>query len=953
MTSFVKRHIGISAAEEQDMLTTLGLKSLNALIDFALPQSILENATWNFPEPLSEAAALDAIKKIAEKNSLATNFIGQGYYGTLTPSVILRNIFENPGWYTQYTPYQAEISQGRLTSLLNFQTMVIGLTGLPIANASLLDEATAIAEGMILAVNYFEQNATPRKKVLVDSTLFEQSISVVKTRAKALEIHVLVEDLHESLLEPDLAAVIIQYPNKYGYCNDWSSFIKVAKEKGILVIMACDILSLVLLKSPQELGADIACGSTQRLGVPIGFGGPHAAYFAVTEPFKRMLPGRIIGVSIDAQGNPALRMALQTREQHIRRDKATSNICTAQALLANMAAMYAVYHGPDGLLKIAEDIHFKAGWVLKLLQRLKIDSFYKDNFFDTITFNCRDKDDLERLQTICLKHQLNVMFHNSKTVSISVDEATTMSDLYKLAEVLSAWRIPSFKVTQEIESKIYISSHLLGSNTISIHQKLKASVFNSYRSETKLLRFMKQLENKDLSLVHAMISLGSCTMKLNATTEMIPLSWDAFSKIHPNAPKVQTMGYQNIIEELEYFLCKITGFDACSLQPNSGAQGEYAGLLTMKNYMQSIQQSFRNIILIPMSAHGTNPASAIMAGLKVVPVQCLNNGHIDLDDLKLQLDTHSNSLLGCMITYPSTYGVFDEEIKEICDLVHKHKGLVYLDGANMNAQVGLTSPAFIGADLCHLNLHKTFAIPHGGGGPGMGPICVRKILAPFLPQHCFFGNDTNAVSAAPYSSASILIISYLYITMLGQHGLTQCSKIAILNANYMRQKLSAKYFILYTNSKGYCAHEFIVDLRPFKKTAGIEAEDVAKRLMDYGFHAPTLSFPVPGTLMIEPTESEDKAELDRFCEALLSIHDEIKQIENGVWDKHNNPLKNAPHTQTVATANDWNYPYSRETAVFPLPSTRHSKFWPSVGRLNQAQGDRNLICSCEGMEQFV
>ena len=943
--SFTDRHIGISTEHQKEMLSEIGLSSLQNLISEVIPDKILLQKDLDLPPALSEEVALDELKQVSEQNKNVINFVGQGYYGTITPAVILRNMFENPGWYTAYTPYQAEISQGRLESLLNYQTLIASLTGLAIANASLLDESTAVAEAMGMAVNYFQQQ-TPRHHVLYDPNLFNQTVAVIKTRAKALKLNL---DVFNNLdqLNSSVAALIIQTPNKYGIMENFSLVISEAKKHGIMIIIATDLMALTIIKSPVEWGVDIACGSAQRFGVPLGYGGPHAAFLATHDAFKRLLPGRIIGVSQDAQGNPALRMALQTREQHIRREKATSNICTAQALLANMAAMYAIYHGRNGLIHIAQSIHLKAQALAKFLKSLGLTVVSQNNFFDTVCVQCSEAEFLE-FQNLCSKNNINLMFHQDHKISISVDESTTLTQLKKLAQVCSILKNNSNEIFSETNDGIIIHPDLLRKIPC-----LTQPIFTENYSETKMLRYLKYLENKDISLTNSMISLGSCTMKLNATSEMIPLSWPAFNAIHPFAPQAQVPGYHLILKELSQYLCTITGFSGCSLQPNSGAQGEYAGLLCLKKYFEAQGQHQRNIILIPLSAHGTNPASASVAGLKVQVVSCNESGYINIEDLKMKAEQHKNNLVGMMITYPSTYGIFDEEIKEICQIVHDNGGLVYLDGANMNAQVGLTSPAMVGADVCHLNLHKTFAIPHGGGGPGMGPICVRDFLIPYLPQHFLFGNNDYAVSAAPYGSASILIISYLYIKLLGGAGLKRATSIAILNANYMQKILKQKFDIHYTNKNGYCAHEFILDCRSFKKTAEIEVEDIAKRLMDYGFHAPTLSFPVPGTLMIEPTESEDKAELDRFCLALLQIHSEIKNIENGVWDKKDNPLKNAPHSQAVVCGDEWNHGYSRTTAAFPMEHLKKNKVWPTVGRVNNAYGDRNLICTCAPIENYM
>jgi glycine dehydrogenase len=947
---FAGRHIGTSEAEKKEMLKTIGIDTLDALIDKTVPAAIRLKKPLKLPVAQTEFEYLDELKKIAGKNKIYKSYIGQGYYNTITPSVILRNIFENPGWYTQYTPYQAEISQGRLESLLNYQTMICDLTGLELANASLLDEATAAAEAM--AMLFHQKNKTEEivsPKFFIDRYIFAQTKEVLLTRATPIGIALVEGDYKTASLDESYFGAIVQYPNSVGSVEDYRDFIKKVHAVNGFVIMATDLLALTLLTPPGELGADVAVGSAQRYGVPLGYGGPHAAFFATRDEFKRGIPGRIIGVSIDAQNNRALRMALQTREQHIKREKATSNICTAQALLANMAAMYAVYHGPHGLKKIAQRIHVLTAAIVRGLKNMGL-QVKTDEFFDTITFEVAD---IAGFKAAAEKNQANFFYNANGTVSMSIDEVAS-NYIGETEKNLNA-------VFKAISSKPFIllfdeADALFGKRTSSY---LTHAVFNTHHSESEMMRYIKSLENKDLSLNTSMISLGSCTMKLNAATELIPVSWPQFSSIHPFAPASQTKGYQYMIAKLEEFLSKITGFTACSLQPNSGAQGEYTGLLTIRAYHQSRKESHRNIVLIPISAHGTNPASAIMAGMKVVVVKSDDKGYIDVADLKLKAEENKDNLAALMVTYPSTYGVFEEGIKKICRLIHDNGGLVYMDGANMNAQVGLTSPGMIGADVCHLNLHKTFAIPHGGGGPGVGPICVNNKLKPFLPGHHV--NDTlkststniHAVSAAPYGSASILLISYAYIKMLGADGVKKSTEYAILNANYMKAKLEKFYPILYTGANGYCAHEFIVDLRPFKATAGIEAEDVAKRLMDYGFHAPTMSFPVPGTIMIEPTESEDKGELDRFCEALISIYHEIKAIEENKSDKVDNALKNAPHTQQVICADEWNHAYSRQEAAFPLAYVIKNKFWPSIARINNTFGDRNLICTCEPMESYM
>jgi glycine dehydrogenase len=940
---FTKRHIGSIGAEEK-MLSTAGASSVEELISKTVPPSIRNQEELNVPDAMSEAELLKHLKELSHKNKLFKNYIGQGYYDTLTPSVILRNIFENPGWYTQYTPYQAEISQGRLESLLNFQTMVTDLTALPIANASLLDEATAAAEAMNMLFHHINRtDKIERPKFFVDEEVFQQTKDLLLTRGTPIGIEVVFGNYKKAILDNSYFGALVQYPNNKGSVEDYTSFINAAHTAGALVAMATDLLALTLLTPPGELGADVAFGSAQRFGVPLGFGGPHAAFFTAKDEFKRSMPGRIIGVSIDAQGNRALRMALQTREQHIKREKATSNICTAQALLANMAAMYAVYHGPKGLKQIATRVALLTQTVADALKERGFE-LVSDFYFDTIAVKVKDA---SGIKTKAEKQEINLRYFSNELIGISIDETTTPEDLYDLINCFEDdTNAVAFSIDEEASLQ-HLPAALQRSSTFLTHPN-----FNTHHSESQMMRYIKQLENKDLSLNTSMISLGSCTMKLNAATEMMPLSWAHWSKIHPFAPHNQTAGYREMIANLENYLNVITGFDACSMQPNSGAQGEFAGLLTIRNYHLANGDTHRNIILIPISAHGTNPASAVMAGMKVVVVKALDNGYIDVADFKAKAEQYSANLAGTMITYPSTYGIFEESVKEICEIVHQHGGQVYMDGANMNAQVGLTSPGLIGADVCHLNLHKTFAIPHGGGGPGMGPICVKAHLANHLPGHTQF-NTSGAVSAAPYGSASILLISYAYIRMLGKTGVTKATEYAILNANYMKVRLENDFDILYTGANGTCAHEFIVDLRPFKNSAGIEAEDVAKRLIDYGFHAPTMSFPVPGTIMIEPTESEDKGELDRFCDALLSIRAEIRAIEEGNADKVDNPLKNAPHTQFVVTADEWNHSYSRQVAAYPLYYVTLNKFWPSVARVNNTHGDRNLICTCEPVSSYA
>ena len=945
---FQRRHIGPGKEDTQKMLKTIGVASLEELVNKTVPAAIRMEKRLNLPEAVSEAGYLKDLAELASKNKVFRTFIGQGYYDTHTPSVILRNVFENPGWYTQYTPYQAEIAQGRLESLLNYQTMITDLTGLDISNASLLDEGTAAAEAMAMFFHTANKDAdnTAKPKFFVDSDVFPQTRDVVITRAIPLGIEVVTGDYRTQKIDESFFGALVQYPNGKGSIEDYSAFIETMHKAGGYVAMATDLLALTLLTPPGELGADAAIGNSQRFGVPMGFGGPHAAFFATKDEFKRQMPGRIIGVSIDAQGNRALRMALGTREQHIKREKATSNICTAQALLANMAAMYAVWHGPSGLKNISKRV---AALTQSLAGAVKDCVTLESNtYFDTITVKVKD---VAAVRTAAEARSMNFHYRNDGLITISLDETTTAGDVLDIISVLRGDNQPVSIDIDEHTLLACIPGHLTRTSEF-----LQQQVFNAHHSETQMMRYLKFLENKDLSLNTSMISLGSCTMKLNAATEMIPVSWPQWGKMHPFAPADQCGGYTQMAKDLSAYLCEITAFDACSLQPNSGAQGEYAGLLAIRDYHIALGQGNRNIILIPISAHGTNPASAVMAGYKVVVVKALENGYIDIEDLKLKATQHAANLAGIMITYPSTYGIYEESIKDITAIVHENGGQVYMDGANMNAQVGLTAPGLIGADVCHLNLHKTFAIPHGGGGPGMGPICVREHLAPYLPGHVVTSSgDTiaHAVSAAPLGSASILLISYAYIRMLGPDGVRRATEYAILNANYMRTRLQQDYDILYTGTSGTCAHEFILDLRPFKKSAEIEADDVAKRLIDYGFHAPTMSFPVAGTLMIEPTESEDKGELDRFCDAMLGIREEIRAVEEGRLDKQDNPLHNAPHTLAVITADEWNHKYTRNQAAFPIAHVRHSKFWPSVARVNNTYGDRNLICTCEPTESYA
>ncbi len=944
---FEFRHISPDENEIKQMVTDCGFNSLDELIDKTIPSDIRLKNNLNLEEALSEYEFITKLKKIASKNKVYKSYIGMGYYPTILPAVIQRNIFENPGWYTQYTPYQAEIAQGRLEALLNFQTVVTDLTGFKIANASLLDEATAAAEAMLMFYNSRKKEKNNAHKFFVSDEVFPQTIDVLKTRSKPLGIELVIGNHSTFKLTNDYFGLLVQYPAKTGEIYDYKEFFADAESKGIYKAVAADILSLTLLVPPAEFGADAAVGSTQRFGVPMGYGGPHAAYFATKDEFKRNIPGRIIGVSIDAQGNTALRMALQTREQHIKRERATSNICTSQVLLAVMAGMYAVYHGPDGLKAIAQRINNLTNLLANNLSYLGFERI-NQNYFDTITLKAESAL-VEKIKAIALSKEINLNYFTENFISISLSEITSYDDVVELIEVFSS----------AFDKKINISNDLktsFNSKFLRISKYLEHPIFNTLKSETEMMRYIKSLENKDLSLVHSMIALGSCTMKLNAAVEMLGVTFEAFSAIHPFVPADQVEGYAEIIKDLEKDLKAITGFDAVSFQPNSGAQGEYAGLSVIKAYHESRGETNRNITLIPSSAHGTNPASAVMAGTKVVVVNCDAQGNIDLVDLKAKAEVNKSNLAALMVTYPSTHGVFEESIKEICKIVHDNGGLVYMDGANLNAQVGLTSPAEIGADVCHLNLHKTFSIPHGGGGPGMGPIAVAKHLVPFLPTHVLIhkerGKSINAVSAAPFGSASILIISYAYIKMMGAKGLTNASKIAILNANYIKAKLQPYFKVLYSGKRGTVGHELIFDMREFKQTAHIEVVDIAKRLIDYGYHAPTVSFPVAGTLMVEPTESESKAEMDRFCDALISIREEIKEIESGSADAANNVLKNSPHTAQVVISDNWNYAYSREKAAYPARWTKTNKFWPSVGRIDDAYGDRNLVCSCLPISEY-
>lgn len=959
--TFVNRHIGPSRADIDAMLSELRIPTLESLIEETVPSSILRRKPLGLPKPLSEIDALRELKGIMGKNRVQRSMIGQGYSGCVTPPVILRNLLENPGWYTQYTPYQAEIAQGRLESLLNFQTMIIDLTGLPVANASLLDEGTAAAEAM--ALSFSAKGRDSGLKFWASSKCHPQVLDTVRVRADALGIRVLIESPDKADFErhPCFGA-LLPYPTTDGEVIDYTKWIESSRKFGTIVTVMADLLALTLLKSPGEMGADIAIGSAQRFGVPMGFGGPHAAFMSVRDEWKRLIPGRIVGVSKDVDGKSAVRLALQTREQHIRRDKATSNICTAQALLANIAAMYAIYHGPSGLKAIATRIHRMAE-SLRTALRQEGYRVTETPIFDTLRVTLPTGVTAAEVVCAAARAGINLRELSSSDVCIALDETHADQDILDLLEVFSS---VSQKPSQSRHSGVVRAGPFLKTlDDIStgtpdhlrrVSSFLTHSVFNSYHSETEMLRYLHRLEQRDLSLNHSMIPLGSCTMKLNATSEMLPITWDTVGALHPFAPHDQVEGYHQMLEQLERMLTEITGFSATSLQPNSGAQGEYAGLLVIRRYHEQRGESRRNVCLIPKSAHGTNPASAAMAGMQVVVVDCDSNGNIDLADLKKKAAEHSSVLAALMVTYPSTHGVFEELIKDVCAVVHSHGGQVYMDGANMNAQVGLCRPGDIGADVCHLNLHKTFCIPHGGGGPGMGPICVASHLTPFLPGHSVVKlggpQSIGAVSAAPFGSASILPIAWMYIRMMGAEGLKRATEIAILNANYLAKRLSSHFPILYQGARGRVAHECIFDLRPIKERTGVEVEDIAKRLMDYGFHAPTVSFPVPGTLMVEPTESESKAELDRFCEAMIQIKKEIDAIEAGHYPRDNNPLKQAPHTAEQIAKDEWPHPYSREVAVFPLKWIKERKFWPAVGRINNVLGDRQLICSCPPIEDY-
>ncbi len=938
--SFAHRHIGPRPQEWDAMAQVCGHASLDALVAAAVPALIRRNDSMSLPQPLGETAALARLRSISAKNQVYKSYIGLGYHDTITPPVIQRNILENPGWYTQYTPYQAEISQGRLEGLLNFQTMVCDLTGLDISNASLLDEATACAEAMTLCRRVKEADAD-RNTFWIASDCHPQNIDLVRTRAEALGLQVVVGDWRQASLGPEVFGVLIQYPGSSGEVGDYSQLVRAAHEVGALVVFAADLLALTLLKTPGEWGADVAVGSAQHFGVPLGFGGPHAAYFATRDAFKRSMPGRLVGVSKDSRGRPALRLSLGTREQHIRREKATSNICTAQALLANMAMAYAAYHGPEGLMAIAHRVHGLTGLLAAGLLRLGL-RLAADTFFDTLTVLVPDATVVHKAAEVL---HINLRRLDAQRIGVSLDETTGLEEVLQILRAFHRGEMLPFALED-----LSVCAPVLPQRSSTF---LTHSVFQKHRSETEMLRYLRRLESKDLSLCHSMIPLGSCTMKLNASAEMFPVSWPEFGAIHPFAPLSQTRGYQQLFEELEAWLASCTGFAGVSLQPNSGSQGEYAGLLIIRAWHRSRGEGRRNVCIIPTSAHGTNPASAVMAGMTVVPVACDLEGNIDVGDLRQKIDQHRGELAALMITYPSTHGVFEVAVKDICQWVHEAGGQVYMDGANMNAQVGLTSPGTLGADVCHLNLHKTFCIPHGGGGPGVGPVCVAAHLVDFLPGHAVVnlgGEDPiGAVSAAPWGSASICVISWMYIQMMGAKGLTEATQVAILNANYIAQRLQPYFPTLY-RANGCVAHECILDLRQFKK---VTAEDVAKRLMDYGLHAPTLSWPVAGTLMVEPTESEPRAELDRFCEAMIEVHAEILEVESGQVDAKDNLLKNAPHTADQIAAEAWDHPYTRERAAFPVDGLKDFKFWPASGRVDNVFGDRNLVCSCVGMEAYV
>jgi glycine dehydrogenase len=952
---FQDRHVGPNDIEQKEMCATIGVGSVDELVEQTVPRSIRLSSPLRLGDPVPEDRFLRTLRAVAAENKLYKSYIGLGYYDCLTPGVILRNVLENPGWYTQYTPYQAEIAQGRLEALINFQTMVADLTGMDVANASLLDEGTAAAEAMTMAAGIIlkQPGRENAHRFFVSDTCFPHTIDVLRSRAGAVGIELVIGDHRETTFDASYFGAIMQYPAEDGAVHDFRPFIQHARETGVLSIVAADLLSLALLTPPGEFGADVAVGSTQRFGVPMGYGGPHAAYFATRNEHIRQMPGRIIGVSIDAQNNTAYRMTLQTREQHIRREKATSNICTAQALLAIMAGFYAVYHGPQGIRRIAGNVHLLATALARALKEIDYVQM-NEVYFDTL--NVKSPVSTAEIRKQAGAEGVNFRYIDDRHIGISLDETTRAEDVAQIVDVLAKAARKMYKRngTSDLVRGLALS---LPSPHARRSGYLSHPVFNTHHSETEMLRYIKSLENKDLSLAHSMIPLGSCTMKLNATSELIPITWREFSSLHPFVPVDQAGGYQHIFRELERQLCEITGFAAASLQPNSGAQGEYTGLMVIRAYHCDRGAGNRNIALIPASAHGTNPASAVMAGYKVVVVQSDAGGNIDVEDLRTKATQHASDLAALMVTYPSTHGIFEEHIKEICDIVHEHGGLVYMDGANMNAQVGLTSPAVIGADVCHINLHKTFSIPHGGGGPGMGPICVTAELAPYLPGHVLVEtggkSGIHAVASTPWGSSSILLISYGYITMLGAEGTTEATRAAILNANYLKSRLENHYPVLYKGARGRCAHEFILDFRQFKQSAAIDVEDVAKRLIDYGFHAPTVSFPVPGTMMIEPTESESKAELDRFADALIAIREEIREIEEGKADRQDNVLKNAPHTALALLSDNWTHPYTRSKAAYPLPYLKMHKFWPAVGRVNNSFGDRNIMCTCPPIETYA
>lgn len=970
---FQSRHIGPSEYEAQEMLAVIEARSLDAFIDETIPIQIRLKHSLNMPDALGEHRFLQLLYDIAGKNKVFKSYIGMGYYDCITPTVILRNVLENPGWYTQYTPYQAEVAQGRLEALLNFQTMVMDLTKMQVANASLLDEATAAAEAMSMVYGIGRKDSNESRisglnKFFVSDTCFPQTIDVLRTRAMPLGIDLIIGNHKQFVLDGGFFGAIVQYPAEDGAVHDYREFVERAHGVGALVIVAADLMSLALLTPPGEFGADAVVGSSQRFGVPLGYGGPHAAFFATKNDYLRQMPGRIIGVSIDSHNDTAFRMTLQTREQHIRREKATSNICTAQALLAIMAGMYAVYHGQHGIRRIANTIHTSAVVLQHELKKLgyqQLNSVY----FDTLKISSSVP--VEKIRSLAETASINFRYIPAHSLSggdeqyigISLDETTQPEDVRTIVKIFARAAGKSF-ASVDVDALFASTDAAYSSPFHRTSDYLTHPIFNQHHSETEMLRYLKSLENKDLSLTHSMIPLGSCTMKLNATSELIPITWKEFSKIHPFVPLEQTQGYLQIFKELEGLLCEITGLAACSLQPNSGAQGEFAGLMVIRAYHADQGEGHRNVALIPFSAHGTNPASAVMAGCRVVVVKCDENGNIDLEDLRAKAKEHKNDLAALMVTYPSTHGVFEEHIQDICAIVHEHGGQVYMDGANLNAQVGLTNPGMIGADVCHINLHKTFSIPHGGGGPGMGPICVAQHLSPYLPGHPMIPiqsgqikmgveKSIRAVSAAPWGSASILLISYAYIKLLGAKGVADAARYAILNANYLKARLAKHYPVLYQGEHGRVAHEFIVDLRQFKQQLNIDVEDISKRLIDYGYHAPTVSFPVAGTMMIEPTESESKAELDRFADALISIRKEIQEIADGKADLQDNVLKNAPHTAQEALSEDWNHPYTRYKAVYPLYYLRQNKFWPSVGRINNTYGERNIMCACPPIESYV